>query len=159
MRRRFNRHGAAQQNHKPILKPRRHRNQRAAERSFRPVGTFLAMSHHHPHVPSLGNGVDHVRLIEQAGFRRGQVAMRTYESPDLKIARAMASGLRGRWSVLEFRWMIARAHQEIERFAERHELFLATDEEIGAALAAAGLEARKEPEGFGRGLWIGRKVA
>jgi hypothetical protein len=85
--------------------------------------------------------------------------MHTYEDADLKLCRQTAAELEGDFAVLRMHWLVAEAGREIVHLVDRHDLRLAPREELGAALADAGFDARFEPDGLmpGRGLWIGRK--
>ena len=79
------------------------------------------------------------------------------DAPDLKVARLVVSQTRDRFAVTPMHHLVARL-SGITHFVETHELFLATNEEYRAAFVAAGLDVRHDPDGFGRGMWIGRRA-
>ena len=96
-------------------------------------------------------------------FRPGFAWLDTYSDDVIKVARASFSTVRpdsiGDVSVLDFEWVVARRGVGLDRFSERHELWLGPRETMAAAFREAGLSARFLPEGLlpGRGLWIARK--
>jgi len=92
-------------------------------------------------------------------FREGQVFLHTYDSDDLRIARASFSRIRGEHSVVEFRWLVARAGRGIEHFAEEHECWLCPRDRMLEAFERAGFETRFEESGLmkDRGLFVGRR--
>jgi len=79
----------------------------------------------------------------------------THEEPDLVLARATVSGLRGeRISTTEMHYVVATP-AGVEHFVEHHDLYLFTNDEMRAAFEAAGLGVDYDPDGLiGRGLWI-----
>lgn len=87
----------------------------------------------------------------------GYVHTDTPESPELKVARMVHSGMHGDLSVLTFSYLIGRA-EGIEHFEERHELGLFTQEQMMDAFRGAGLEVvQHDPQGLtGRGLYVAR---
>ena len=88
-------------------------------------------------------------------FWTGTVTANHVDLPDLKIAWMYAGRREGLLSILDIHYMVGTP-AGVERFEERHELGLFTHDEYLAALRAAGLEARHDPEGlFGRGLYLG----
>lgn len=91
-------------------------------------------------------------------FRPGYVHIDTPESPELKVARMVHSGMRDGVSVLTFSYLIGRA-EGIERFEEHHELGLFTREQMMDAFRGAGLEVvEHDPHGLtGRGLYAARR--
>jgi daunosaminyl-N,N-dimethyltransferase/N-dimethyltransferase len=91
----------------------------------------------------------------------GFPSMHTYGDDDLKLCRQAVTEVIGDISAFDMHWLVARRDGEVEHFVERHELRLYTSETMRAALEAAGLEARFEPDGLmpKRGLWIARRPA
>jgi len=95
-------------------------------------------------------------------FRAGFAWLDTYSDDAIKVARASISsrlpGPEGDFSILEFEWVISRAGIGLDRFSERHELWLCPRDVMAAAFREAGLAARFLEEGLlpGRGLWIAR---
>jgi SAM-dependent methyltransferase len=79
----------------------------------------------------------------------------TYEGPELKLARATVSGLRGeRISTTDMHYLVATP-QGVEHFVEHHDPYLFTTNEMRASFEAAGLDVDYDAEGLiGRGLWI-----
>ncbi|MCA8959988.1 MAG: methyltransferase domain-containing protein [Planctomycetes bacterium] len=92
-------------------------------------------------------------------FRPDTLHMNTVDRPELKIARMNVSRVEGRLAVMEMHHLVGTV-EGIEHVIERHEMFLATDEEVTRALEEAGLEVFREAEGFAnRGLYIARAGA
>lgn len=88
----------------------------------------------------------------------GRVNTIVIEKPAYKIVRMSRSARKGKWSVLDFDYLIGTA-EGIEHRSERHELGLFTHEEYLSAFRAAKLEVTHDPEGLdGRGLYIGTKA-
>jgi SAM-dependent methyltransferase len=79
----------------------------------------------------------------------------THEEPEIVLARATVSGLRGeRVSTTEMHYVVATP-AGVEHFVEHHELYLFTNDEMRSAFEAAGLAVDYDPAGLtGRGLWI-----
>jgi SAM-dependent methyltransferase len=78
------------------------------------------------------------------------------DDPDLKIARMTISGREGRLAIMTFEYLVGTP-AGIEKFSERHEAALFTDQEYRQAFVAAGLSVEHDPEGLiGRGLYIAR---
>ena len=77
------------------------------------------------------------------------------DEPGLAFARVTLSGLRDeRISTTDMRYVLARP-DGVEQWAELHELYLFTEDELRAAFEGAGLTAELDPEGLvGRRLWI-----
>jgi ubiquinone/menaquinone biosynthesis C-methylase UbiE len=91
-------------------------------------------------------------------FRAGAVHLHTYESDDLKLARASHSHLQRDVSVLDFDWLVARAQRGTEHFSETHRCWLCPRERMAAVFREAGFEVRFETAGLtdGRGVFVGR---
>jgi len=89
----------------------------------------------------------------------GFPSMHTYQDDDLKLCRQAVTRIEGDLSVFDMHWLVARRHEGVEHFVERHELRLYPRETMRSALEDAGFDARFEPEGLmpRRGLHIGRK--
>lgn len=88
----------------------------------------------------------------------GYVHTDTPETPELKVARMVHSGMRGELCLLTFSYLIGRA-DGIEHFEEHHELGLFTREQMLDAFRGAGLEVvEHDPHGLtGRGLYVARR--
>ena len=83
--------------------------------------------------------------------------MQTVNDPELKIARMVTSMTEGRLAVMDMHHVVGTP-EKTEHFVERHEMLLATKEELLHAVHTAGLEAGWDEEGLvGRGLAIGVK--
>jgi SAM-dependent methyltransferase len=97
--------------------------------------------------------------ISPETFRPGHVHLHTYDTDDLKIARAAHSVVRGDRSIVEFHWLVARTGEGVEHFVEEHECWLCPRERMGEILDAAGFEIRFEEDGLmkDRGLFLGRR--
>lgn len=91
-------------------------------------------------------------------FAVGHVRLDAPESPEVKVARMVHSGLRDGLSILTFSYLIGRA-EGIEHFEEHHELGLFTREQMMDAFRGAGLEVvEHDPHGLtGRGLYVAQK--
>jgi len=92
-------------------------------------------------------------------FVDGTPSLYTWEDDKLKLARASVVRAEGRKSVLEFHWMVARRGQGVERFTERHELWMFNRSEYLDAFRGAGFEMTFHSAGLSdnRGLYVGRK--
>jgi len=93
-------------------------------------------------------------------FVVGTPSLYTWEDNDLKIARACVVRADGPLSILEFHWMVARRGEGVERFCERHELWMFSRRQFLDAMTAAGFQARHHTVGLtdSRGLYVGRKL-
>ncbi|HEX6371539.1 MAG TPA: class I SAM-dependent methyltransferase [Longimicrobium sp.] len=91
-------------------------------------------------------------------FIPGHVRIDTPETPQLKVARMVHSGVRGELCVLTFSYLIGRA-EGIEHFEEHHELGLFTPEQMMDAFRGAGLDVvEHDPHGLtGRGIYVARR--
>jgi len=77
------------------------------------------------------------------------------DDPDLKIARINTSQREGNLSIFDLHHLIGTP-EGTEHIVEHHEMGLWTIAEMTAALEAAGLDVRHDPEGItGRGLYVG----
>jgi SAM-dependent methyltransferase len=77
------------------------------------------------------------------------------DEPELKIARMNVSSREGRLAIMHFHYLVGTP-EGVQRFEERHEAALFTDEEYRTAFEAAGLAVEHDSEGLiGRGLYLG----
>jgi SAM-dependent methyltransferase len=88
----------------------------------------------------------------------GQTSMRIGEEGVLKVCRIFAAGQEDKVSVNVLHYLVAEGDR-VEYFTESHQLGLFTEEEMREAFERAGLDLEFDPEGVGRGLYIGRKSA
>jgi SAM-dependent methyltransferase len=88
-------------------------------------------------------------------WRPNRPHLLTHEEPELVLARATVSGLRDeRVSTTAMHYVVATP-SGVEHFAEDHELYLFTTDEMRAAFEAADLAVDYDGDGLiGRGLWI-----
>lgn len=88
-------------------------------------------------------------------WRHASLHLKTVDEPDLKIARACTSELRGSLSVMDMHHLVSTP-EGTRHFKERHVLGLFTVDEMRDGFQAAGLQADfQEPGLIGRGLWVG----
>ncbi|MEL6342970.1 MAG: methyltransferase domain-containing protein [Myxococcota bacterium] len=93
-----------------------------------------------------------------ADVQRGLAIMHTIDQDALKAARSAVVQVFGRKTRLDFFWTVAVAHQGVETFVERHELYMFDQDELQRMFSSAGLKARFEAFGLtGRGVWVVRK--
>jgi len=94
-------------------------------------------------------------------YRDGISSLQTYEDDDLKLARMSHSGRRNDVSVIDFEWLVGRTGRPVERFRERHELWLCPRETMREAMVDAGFDTAFQAEGLGgpvpRGIFVGRR--
>ncbi|HXO42993.1 MAG TPA: class I SAM-dependent methyltransferase [Thermoanaerobaculia bacterium] len=98
--------------------------------------------------------------ISKEDYNVGMPHLDTYESKDIKIARAVVSRLRGRdVSLINFNWMIAERNKPVQHVDDDiHELTMHSHEEFMAAMSEAGLRGRLiRGRKAGRGLYVGVK--
>lgn len=97
--------------------------------------------------------------LSQDQFVDGTPSLYTWEDDELKLARASVVRAEGRKSVLEFHWMVARRGQGVERFSERHDLWMFNRSEYLDAFRGAGFHVKFHSVGLSdnRGLYVGRK--
>lgn len=98
--------------------------------------------------------------ISKEDFNVGMPHLDTYESKDIKIARAVVSRLQSRdVSLINFNWMIAERNKPVRHVDDDvHELAMHSHAEFMAAMSAAGLRGRLMKGGkAGRGLYVGVK--
>ena len=101
-------------------------------------------------------------FLTEKTFTAGHIDLQTYESTELKMARACKTSKRDSLAVLSFEWLVlTRKDSEIGHFTETHEMWLCPTETLLQAFENAGFEARFEPEGLmpTRGLILGRRRA
>jgi SAM-dependent methyltransferase len=88
-------------------------------------------------------------------FEPGRPSASFVDEPDLKIARMDVPRVEGRFSVIDFHYLVATP-EGIEHFTEHHEVVLFTHQEYLDAFRKANLDVEHDPEGLmGRGLYIG----
>jgi SAM-dependent methyltransferase/uncharacterized damage-inducible protein DinB len=96
--------------------------------------------------------------LEPQVWQVGKVHGLFIDEPELKIARVNTSLRLDRLAVLDLHHLVGTP-AGTRHILERHELLLATRDELRAALEDAGLEAEYIEGGLsGRGLWIGRRI-
>jgi ubiquinone/menaquinone biosynthesis C-methylase UbiE len=98
--------------------------------------------------------------ISKEDFNVGMPYLDTYESKDIKIARAVVSRLKSRdVSLINFNWMIAEKNKPVRHVDDDvHELTMHSTEEFMAAMCEAGLRGRLiRGRKAGRGLYVGVK--
>jgi SAM-dependent methyltransferase len=84
----------------------------------------------------------------------GRPHVLTVDEPELKISRMNVSTREGRLAIMHFHYLVGTP-DGVQRFEERHEAALFTDEEYRAAFAAAGLAVDHDDQGLiGRGLYL-----
>ncbi len=87
-------------------------------------------------------------------WKHASLHLKTVDRPDLKIARACTSELRGNLSIMDMHHLVTTT-EGTRHFKERHVMALFTVDETHAAFRAAGLRAEfQEPGPTGRGLWV-----
>ena len=118
---------------------------------------------------AIGNFADHLEpggvmliapWISKEDFNVGMPYLETYESKDVKIARAVVSRLKGRdVSLINFNWMIAEKNQPVRHVDnDLHELTMHSHADFMAAMSEAGVRARLlRGRKAGRGLYLGVK--
>ena len=88
-------------------------------------------------------------------WEEGHLGAVFVDEPDLKIARVNQGEREGRLSRFVFHYLVLTS-DGVDRFEERHELALFTQDEYVAAFRTAGLDVQHDPEGLmGRGLYVG----
>jgi len=87
-------------------------------------------------------------------FWDGHVVANFIDEPDLKAAWMYQQERVDRVSVLPIHYLIATP-DGVERFSERHEFGLFTHQEYTSAMERVGLRVTYDPDGFGRGLYVG----
>ena len=99
--------------------------------------------------------------LTEETFKTGHIDLQTYESTELKVARACKATTRDSLAVLKIEWLVLRRKDpEIVHFTETHEIGLYPTETLLRAFEDAGFEVRFEPEGLSRdcGLILGRRT-
>ena len=108
--------------------------------------------------------------LREKDYRVGRPSLQTAAlpsldapDPDLYVARGGVSGLREdnglRISVMDLHYLVIPRGGPVERFEERHELWLCPEETLRAAFVDAGLAVEVLESGLmtGRGLFLGRR--
>jgi dTDP-3-amino-3,6-dideoxy-alpha-D-glucopyranose N,N-dimethyltransferase/dTDP-3-amino-3,4,6-trideoxy-alpha-D-glucopyranose N,N-dimethyltransferase/N-methyltransferase len=98
--------------------------------------------------------------IEPAKFRSGFINLRTFESPDLTVARCASSRRRGNRSTIHFHFLIGKPGHEIRHSEVTDVGLLLSRKELLQLMRSAGLAPRFLSRGLtaGRGLLVGVKV-
>jgi SAM-dependent methyltransferase len=87
-------------------------------------------------------------------WRPGRPHVLAANAEGLALARVTIPGREGRLSTTDMHYTLGTS-DGVERWHERHELGLFTEEEMRRAFAATGLDVEHDPDGLmGRGLWI-----
>ncbi len=95
--------------------------------------------------------------VQPDRFRDGMVGLEIATHAIPKLARVSTSIREGTMTKLHFEWLVGHPDR-IERFAENHDLWMATREELTGAFEEAGLHVRWEDPGpMGRGLLVAKK--
>lgn len=90
-------------------------------------------------------------------WKGGRIDLHTAESDRLKICRVGVSSRRGKISILNYEFLVAKKGK-IYHFSEYHEMRLFTKDEMQRAFQKAGLEAYYMDGGFrGRGLYVAKR--
>jgi SAM-dependent methyltransferase len=90
-------------------------------------------------------------------WKTGTVHGLFIDEAEFKLARVNTSFARGKISFFDLHYLIGTP-EGTRHLVEHHELGLFSREEMGAAMAATGLEVSYDEEGLtGRGLWLGTK--
>jgi hypothetical protein len=98
--------------------------------------------------------------VDPEDYRPGYGSMHTYDSPELKLCRAVIGRRDGDMAVMDFHWLVLQIGTEaVEHFIDQHRLWLCPREVLLGAFEQAGFDCRFEPDGLmpKRGLLIGRK--
>ena len=86
----------------------------------------------------------------------GRPMLQTYESPDLKLARAVVTGIEGEIAVMEMNWLVVERDQPVRHVVSRHEMWLCPLEVLEATFEGAGFEVSWSDQLGARGLLVGR---
>lgn len=98
--------------------------------------------------------------LTERNFREGNPSLQTYDSPELKLARATIARRDGALSVLDMHWLVAKkGRPEVEHFVDHHALWMCPTETMLGVFREVGFEVRYDPDGLmkDRGLIIGRR--
>ena len=98
--------------------------------------------------------------IDREDFHDGQPFLQTYESDDLKIARASVSTVRDDFAVIDMKWVVAGRGRSVETFDEVHELRFVPTAQMISIFADAGIRLRFREAGLSptRGLLVGKRT-
>lgn len=89
----------------------------------------------------------------------GTITANFVDQPELKIAWMYNTIREDRVAILDINYLVGTP-AGIDRFTERHELGLFTNDEYADAFADAGLTATRDEDGlFGRGMYLAHKPA
>jgi SAM-dependent methyltransferase len=91
-------------------------------------------------------------------WKDGKAHMITYDKDGLKICRMNRSSSAGKFSLIDFHYLVGSDEKDVYYFTERHELRMSSKEEMLNAFDEAGLEVRYEEKGLtGRGMYYAYK--
>jgi ubiquinone/menaquinone biosynthesis C-methylase UbiE len=93
-------------------------------------------------------------------WRVGRPTLQTFESDELKLARATVSEREGDVAVMPMTWVVAARGRPVTTFTETHRLWLAPTDLLLRVFDEAGFSVRSDPAGLtGRGLILGVRRA
>ena len=107
------------------------------------------------HVRRTGIVVIEPYAIAAAAYRPGTLESVFVDEPDLRIARMCLSKQMGKIGILDYHYLVASL-RGVERFFERYEIGLFTDDVYEAAFARANLTFSRMPLEAGRDAFVGR---
>ena len=101
--------------------------------------------------------------VNPKDFKVGRPHLQTYDSPDIKIARAVVSQMKNKdsnISVINFNWMIAEKGKEVQHIdGDVHELAMHSHEDLIDAMKAADIKGKfRQKNQPGGGMYVGLKV-
>ena len=98
--------------------------------------------------------------IEPSKFRSGFIHLRTYEGPDVTVARCASSLRRGNRSIIHYHFLIGKPDREIRHCEVTDVGLLVSRGELLQLMRSASLQPRFLSPGLtsGRGLLVGAKV-
>lgn len=80
-------------------------------------------------------------------------------SPELHLARGNIAERDGEMAVMEMHWLIIPQGGPVEHLVDRHVMWLCPRETMRRVFEEAGFEVRFDPDGLGRGLFLGIRKA
>lgn len=97
--------------------------------------------------------------IAPSRYRARGVYLRTYDGPDMKVARLSESSRRGTISITRYAYLVGRPGQRIQYFEDSDRGLMVEPQRLVRLMGEAGLRARFAPRGLvaGRGLLLGVK--
>ncbi len=98
--------------------------------------------------------------LDRKSYMSGMAHVTSYEDNQLKITRMSVSKARGRMSVMDMHYLVARQGKDVRHYVDRHELAMFEKSEMFEAMRSAGLKSRFVKQGLmkGRGLYVGTKA-